>query len=39
MMHNITILLLFTLSKIVIHGCEYHLKCHICVVRTKIHVN
>jgi len=37
-MHNIAILL-FTLSKIVTHGSEYHLKCRIYVVRTKIYVN
>jgi len=37
-MHNIAILL-FTLSKIVLQESEYHLKCRIYVVRTKIYVN
>jgi hypothetical protein len=36
-MHNIAIL--FTLSKTVTHGSEYHLKCRIYVVRAKIYVN
>jgi hypothetical protein len=40
-MNNIVMLLLFTSSKVVIHGSEYHLKCrvYIYVVRTKIYVN
>jgi hypothetical protein len=37
-MQNIAILL-FTLSKIVTRGGEYHLKCYMYVVRTKIYVN
>lgn len=36
---HITAILLFSLSKIVTHGGEYHLKYCIYVVRTKIYVN